>query len=191
MHQAIIPGLPDDLALRCLAELSHGYHGLLECVSKEWRNVVRSSDFSNLKSREGWCGDWLFVLTDNQTNIQWNAYDPEADRWHPLPRIPSVTCDYTHFGFSCVTVRNRFLVIGGSFCPNDASILPQENSSPTNDVMQFDPFKNQWSRLASMQTKRSDFACAAICGKVYVAGGWNSSSSGLDTAEVYDPLQDR
>ncbi|KAJ8620368.1 hypothetical protein MRB53_028897 [Persea americana] len=158
VYQAIIPGLPDDLALRCLAKLSHGYHGLVEY---------------------------------NQTNIQWNAFDPEADRWHPLPRIPSATCGYAHFGFSCVTIRNRFLVIGGHFCPNDTFIPPQENSSPTNDVMQFDPFRKQWSRLASMQTKRSDFACAVVCDKVYVAGGWNSSSRRLDSAEVYDPLQDK
>lgn len=189
-YEAIIPGLPDDLALRCLAMLSHGYHGLLECVSKKWRNAVRSSDFFQLKSGEGWCGDWVFVLTDDQINIQWNAYDPDADRWHHLPRIPSIRCGYKHLGFSCVTVHHRFLVLGGHMCPTDP-VVPHHDFSPTNDVMQFDPFKQQWNRLASMRTERSDFACAVVCGNVYVAGGWNSRSGRLDVAEVYDPLEDR
>ncbi|KAK4856269.1 hypothetical protein QYF36_015884 [Acer negundo] len=56
----------------------------------------------------------------------------------------------------------------------------------------FDPFKKHWTTVASMLTPRSHFACSVISGKVYVAGGRNSSSSnGLKLAEVYDPLTDR
>ncbi|KAK9934176.1 hypothetical protein M0R45_021328 [Rubus argutus] len=107
LHQAIIPGLPDDLALRCLAKLSHGYHGLLETVSKAWRDLIRSSDYANYKARERWCGNWLFVLTEGSKN-EWVGYDPEADRWHPLPKIPTVHAEWKHYGFSSISVCNRF-----------------------------------------------------------------------------------
>ncbi|CAF1926067.1 unnamed protein product, partial [Brassica napus] len=41
-HRTIYhPGLPDDLALRCIAKLSHGYHGKLE----GWRDLVRSDAY--------------------------------------------------------------------------------------------------------------------------------------------------
>ena len=40
-------------------------------------------NYSNYKAREGWCGDWLFPLTEGSKN-QWVAYDPEADKWHSL-----------------------------------------------------------------------------------------------------------
>ncbi|KAE8679003.1 hypothetical protein F3Y22_tig00111402pilonHSYRG00644 [Hibiscus syriacus] len=40
----VLPGLPDDLALRCLARFSHGYHGVLESVSNRWKDLVRSSN---------------------------------------------------------------------------------------------------------------------------------------------------
>ncbi|XP_010268084.1 PREDICTED: F-box/kelch-repeat protein At1g16250 isoform X2 [Nelumbo nucifera] len=190
VHQAIIPGLPDDLALRCLAKVSHGYHGLLETVSKRWRDAIHSSDYSNLKAREGWSGNWLFVLTEG-TDVHWIAYDPEADRWHPLPKLPSANPSWHHYGFSCVSVNKMFLVIGGSYAPHDP-VFPPQKPLVTNDVMQFDPFKKQWSRLANMRTARSHFACSVVFGKVYVAGGRTSSCTrGLALSEVYDPLNDR
>ncbi|XP_071725381.1 F-box/kelch-repeat protein At1g16250 [Rutidosis leptorrhynchoides] len=192
-HQPIIPGLPDDLALICLAKLSHGYYGLLQSVSKKWRDTIRSEDYANYKMSKGLCGDWLFVLTESSEN-QWIAYDPLSDRWHPLPVFsrPTHFHNWKHVGFSCVCVSNRLLVIGGSYELRN-STQPFQKSLITNEVMQFDPFTNQWSRVASMITPRAQFACNLIDGKVYVAGGRNlfSGNRGLLLAEVYDPLTDR
>ncbi|CAM8905675.1 unnamed protein product [Rhodiola kirilowii] len=186
VNEALIPGLPDDVALICLAKISHGFLGVLECVCKRWRDVIHSEDYASYKLAKGWCGDWLFVLTEGSENY-WSAYDPNADRWHTLPRMP--TCyQGPHFGFSCVSVCNRFLVIGGTYvgpCDSRLSIV-------TNQVFSFDPFKQQWNQIASMSTPRRDFACSVICGKVYVGGGCNSLfTGGLSSAEVYDPIKDR
>ncbi|KAL5700449.1 hypothetical protein ACHQM5_025890 [Ranunculus cassubicifolius] len=189
-HESTIPGLPDDLALQCLARLSHGYHGSLQAVSKKWREVLRSSDYSNLKASEGLLGNWLFVLTEGDNN-QWIAYDPEPNVWHPLPKIPRENSGWHHYGFSCVCVRGRFLVIGGSYGLHEP-VYPHQRPLVTNDVMKFDPYKQQWCRVASMISPRSHFACSVVGGKVYVAGGRTSSSTkGLSSAEVYDPLVDR
>lgn len=188
-HEFIIPGLPDDLALRCLAKISHGYHGILESVSRGWRDLLRSSEYAHCKASEGWCGDWLFVLTE-QSNNQWIAYDPDADRWHPLPKISDDYADCQHFGFSCVSINNRLLLIGGSYLPHNLS-HPHQTPFITNHVLQFDPFNKKWTNVATMHTPRSHFACSVISGKVYVAGGRNlSCSRGLALAEVYDPLTD-
>ncbi|KDP28026.1 hypothetical protein JCGZ_19106 [Jatropha curcas] len=190
VHQPVIPGLPDDLALRCLAKLSHGHHGVLETVSKRWRDLIRSSDYACYKAKEGWCGNWLFALTEQSKN-QWIAYDPEADRWHPLPKFLGDYADWHHFGFSCVCVYNRLLVIGGSYTPHDSS-LPNQKPLITDHVLQFDPFRKEWKSMAKMRTPRSHFASGVISGKVYVAGGRNSSCTrGLAYAEVYDPLADK
>uniref|UniRef100_A0A6N2MWE2 F-box domain-containing protein n=1 Tax=Salix viminalis TaxID=40686 RepID=A0A6N2MWE2_SALVM len=190
MHQPIIPGLPDDLALLCLAKVSHGYHGLLESVSKSWRDMIRSADYAHYRAKHGCCGDWLFVLTE-QSNNQWVAFDPEADRWHPLPKVSGDCSVGQHFGFSCVCVYNRLLVIGGSYAPLDSSV-PIQRPLITDNVLQFDPFKKQWTSVARMRTPRSHFACSVISGKVYVAGGRNlSCTKGLALAEVYDPLTDK
>ncbi|KAJ4722697.1 Kelch repeat-containing F-box family protein [Melia azedarach] len=189
-EQSLIPGLPDDLALRCLAKLSHGYHGLLQTVSKRWRNMICSSEYANYKAKQGWTDSWLFVLTERSNN-QWIAYDPDADRWHPLPKIVRAHDDWQHSGFSCVCVCNHLLVIGGSYAPQD-SALSHRKPIVTNEVLQFDPFTKQWTSVASMRTPRSHFACSVINGKVYVAGGRNSSSTmGLALVEAYDPVTDK
>ncbi|XP_018493112.2 F-box/kelch-repeat protein At1g16250-like [Raphanus sativus] len=192
IEQSIIPGLPDDLALRCIAKLSHGYHGTLECVSKGWRDLVRSEDYSCYKARNGWSGSWLFVLTQGLKN-RWVAYDPDADRWHPLPRNIAVQDGWDHHGFEYVCVSSCLLVIGGCYV---SSSSPREKTVVTGDVVRFDPFKKEWKRVASMRTPRAHFACAAVSGKVYVAGGRSAYSrlSNLvdsSSAEVYDPVADR
>lgn len=190
IDQPLIPGLPDDLALRCLAMISHGYHGILETVSRQWRKLFHSAEYSNYKAREGWSGNWLFVLTGASEN-QWVAYDPEADRWHPLPRIPTSHPDQEHLGFSCACVLNKFLLIGGTYGARD-QVIPHQTALTTNEVFQFDPFRKEWRNVASMRTARSHFACSVVSGKVYVAGGRNTSSGGgLALAEVYNPLTDR
>lgn len=190
LEQDIIPGLPDDLALRCLAKLSHGYLGILEAVSKRWRDVIRSIEYGNYKAKEGWCGDWLFVLTEGSKN-EWVAYDPQANKWHPLPKISISHGDLRHFGFASVSVRNRFYVIGGAYASNDPPFAHRRHMF-TSDVMQFDPFRKQWTKVASMVKPRSHFACAVVCGKIYVAGGRNLSyPRGLALAEVYDPQLDK
>ncbi|ONK67680.1 uncharacterized protein A4U43_C05F2620 [Asparagus officinalis] len=182
MSEAIIPGLPDDLAFRCLAKISHGYHGLLECVSKKWRWTIKSSDYANLKAKEGWCGNWLFACTHMGHKSQWNAYDPDANRWHPVPGFPWANYESLR-GCSCICVCKRFLVVGGCYMKGNLG---------TNNVIMFDPFKQQWSCVSSMRTARTNFASAAINDKVYVAGGNNSDSTeGLSAAEVYDPYLDR
>lgn len=99
-EQSIIPGLPDDLALRCITKLSHGYHGMLECVSKDWRDLVHSKAYSCYKARNGWSERWLFARSNNQ----WVAYDSDVDWWHTLPRNGAIQDGWDHSGFACVCV---------------------------------------------------------------------------------------
>ncbi|CAM8934910.1 unnamed protein product [Rhodiola kirilowii] len=184
VNKELIPGLPDELALLCLAMISHGYLGVLKCVCKRWRDVLRSEDYASCKSRMGRCGDWVFSWNGGTEN-QWKACDPEADRWHDMPSMPRLNDD-CHYGFSCVSASNRFLVIGGAY--------DNGNHEPIviNRVQSFDPFRQEWSEVASMSTPRAHFACSVIFGKVFVGGGWSSLfTDELSTAEVYDPMNNR
>ncbi|CAM8985270.1 unnamed protein product [Rhodiola kirilowii] len=194
VNEALIPGLPDELALICLAKISHGFLGVLECVCKRWRDVIRSEEYAFYKSGSmGRCGDWLFVLiTEDDRSRYWKAYDPEADRWHPIPSMPRVN---ELVAFSCVSVCNRLLVIGGFFLDYEyRGKIPS-----TNQVFSFDPYRQEWSEVASMSTGRASFACSVICNKVYVGGGSSSGYNSeyycphnpLSSAEVYDPMKDR
>ncbi|CAM8985542.1 unnamed protein product [Rhodiola kirilowii] len=174
--------------------------GFLEClnVCKRWKDVIRSEAYAFYKSSKmGRCGDWLFVfMEENDGSRYWKAYDPEVDRWHPIPPMPRTN---ELIEFSCVSVHNKLLVIGGfNFCYHSCGKI-----SSTNQVLSFDPYRQEWSEVACMSTGRASFACSVICDKVYVGGGYRSAykynaSMGyrrnypaLSSAEVYDPVKDR
>ncbi|KAL9670232.1 hypothetical protein QQ045_007783 [Rhodiola kirilowii] len=92
---------------------------------------------------------------------RWKAYDPEADRWHAIPPTPMPSMNgERRVGFSCVSVCNRFLVIGGLYFDCDRLVV-------TNQVFSFDPYRQEWSVLASMSTPRAKFACSVISDKVW------------------------
>ncbi|KAG6495881.1 hypothetical protein ZIOFF_043711 [Zingiber officinale] len=65
--------------------------------------VDESKYYADLKAEGGWSGDWLFVLGSNNSAM-WLAYDPDADRWRPLPQMPGPTSDEEFCRFSCANI---------------------------------------------------------------------------------------
>ena len=57
--------------------------------------------------------------------------------------------------------------------------------STVNSVSVYDLQANAWTQLASMGTARRAHASAAVGGKLYVFGGYDTGP--LTTAEIYDP----
>ena len=55
-----------------------------------------------------------------------------------------------------------------------------------NSAYVYDPQANTWTQLASMGTPRRNHASAAVGGKLYVFGGFNTGGR-LSKAEVFDP----
>ncbi|KAH0877633.1 LOW QUALITY PROTEIN: hypothetical protein HID58_065027, partial [Brassica napus] len=154
IEQSIIPGLPDDLALKCIAKLSHGYHGKLECFEVMLTRAIKLE-------MDGQGAGCLPILTTNGLLMT-------------LMLIGGIHC------------------LGTELFRMAEIIMVLHHVVVTNVVMRFDPFKKEWKMVASMRTPRTRFACAAVSGKVYVAGGCNlTQSSGVSSAEVYDPVADR
>lgn len=54
----------------------------------------------------------------------------------------------------------------------------------------YDTQKDQWSYVASMRTKRCRLGLAALNGKLYAAGGYDSLNF-LNTVERYCPVEDK
>ena len=83
-------------------------------------------------------------------------------------------------GLAAATVNGKIYAIGGS-----NSIL--NNNSVLNTVEVYDPSSDSWGAAANMSTTRSYFAAAALQGKIYAIGGFDSNSSVKNTVEVHDP----
>ncbi|KAL3655959.1 hypothetical protein CASFOL_000355 [Castilleja foliolosa] len=178
----ILPGLPDDVSMLCLALVPRSSFPAMGAVSKRWRTFIKSKEFITVRKLAGMLEEWLYVLTvDGEGNdSHWEVLDCFGNKYRQLPLMPGPV----KAGFSVVVLNGKLLVIGGY------SVV-EETSSVSADVYQYDPCLNSWTKLASMNTARYDFGCAEVDGMVYAAGGCGAHGESLSCAEVYDPDSDR
>ncbi|XP_013803469.1 kelch-like protein 42 [Apteryx mantelli] len=111
-----------------------------------------------------------------QVEAPWSMlrYDEEAQRWLPLannmpPDLVNVR------GYGSAMLDNYLFIVGGY------RLTSQEISA----AHCYNPCLNEWSQLASMNQKRSNFKLLAVNGKLYAIGGQS-----LSNVECYNPEHD-
>ena len=114
-----------------------------------------------------------FERRSGATTAAVERYDIRRDRWRRVRSMPVAVNHPT-----AVAYRGRLYVHGGYGGRRDLS-------SATRVLMRYDPRRNRWARLRSSPTPRAAHAAAVIDGRLYVAGGANSTGS-LRSLEVYD-----
>jgi N-acetylneuraminic acid mutarotase len=114
-----------------------------------------------------------FERRSNGTTAAVERYDITRNRWR---RVRSMPVGVNHP--AAVAYRGDVYVLGGYRAAGD---LKGEVSS----LFRYDPVRNRWSRLPSAPTRRAALAVGVIGGKLYAAGGANSSGA-LKTLEIYD-----
>ncbi len=105
------------------------------------------------------------------------AYDPGANRWHPVLALP-VPLHHV----AAAEVGGVLYLMGGF-----------EGSSfefATNRVWAYHPTSGQWRQRAPMPTQRGALAVAVYDKKIYAVGGFRDGHSISDFA-VYDVAQNR
>ncbi|KAI4304485.1 hypothetical protein MLD38_039986 [Melastoma candidum] len=183
----LIEGLPDAVALRCLARVPFHLHPTLELVSRSWRAAIRSSELFKARLEVGSVEDFLCVCAFDPENL-WQLYDPLREIWITLPILPSRIRHLAHFGAVCT--GGKLFVIGGGSDAVDPLTGDQDGSFATNEVWSYDPVARQWSPCAPMRVPRAMFACCILNGKVIIAGGFTSCRKSISQAELYDPDKD-
>ncbi|CAA6675616.1 unnamed protein product [Spirodela intermedia] len=175
--EGLIPGLPDELALMCLAALSHGHWG----PRMRLEEVEGRAEERGVLAAQGQGGPLRRLAVRSDGREARHALERLRPRRGPvarLPPAPGADPRSTHCGFACVALRERFLVLGGyPVRPpleehGGGGCSSYRRPAATREVMSFDPYRNRWSEVAGMRTPRCDFACSAVRGRVLVAGGW-------------------
>ncbi|XP_057445421.1 F-box/kelch-repeat protein SKIP30-like [Lotus japonicus] len=184
----LIEGLPDDVAIRCLARVPFYLHPKLELVSRSWQAAIHSPDLFKARQEVGSSEELLCVCAFDPENL-WQIYDPLRDLWITLPVLPSKIRHLSNFG--AVSTAGKLFVIGGG---RDAFVDPltgdQDGCFASDEVWSYDPVVRQWGPRASMLVRRYKFACCVLNGKIVVAGGFTSSGESTYQAEMYDPEKD-
>jgi N-acetylneuraminic acid mutarotase len=101
-------------------------------------------------------------------------YDPDADSWETLHRVPEAVR-----AGAAAAVDGVLYVIGGTTAEGNSRA-----------VYAYDPATDEWSERAPLPEPRFNHAALALDGKVYVLGGFHEGEE-RDDVFVYDPATDQ
>lgn len=176
-QSALICGLPDDIALSCLARVPRTYHGLLRGVSKGWRNLVCSELWQSYRQRHNLQETWIYALCrDKFDRVCCYVLDPSSPRryWKPIEGLPTRCTKRKGMGFE--VFGEKIYLLGGCGWSEDA----------TDEVYCYDVSINTWSEVAPLSTARCYFACEVLGEKIYALGGLGLKSCDPHSWDTYD-----
>ncbi|WZY89372.1 hypothetical protein YC2023_046107 [Brassica napus] len=176
----LIPSLPDDVALNCLARVSRCDHPNLSLVSKSFRSLPKSPLLYSIRSLANATENILYVAirVPPETGARWfTLLRRAATNSHLLVPIPS--CPFPSLvGSAYAVVGSEIYVIGGSV-----------KDVPSSSVWVLDCKFHTWRRVNNMRVGREFAAAGVIEGKIYVIGGcvvdnWARSSNWAERFDV-------
>ncbi|GMY09183.1 F-box/kelch-repeat protein SKIP4 [Fagus crenata] len=177
----LICGLPDDIALFCLARVPRKYHVNLRCVSRRWRDLVCSEEWRSYRRKHKLDETWIYAFCrDKFEQVCCYMLDPNSSGrcWKPIQGPPPRILKRKGIGFE--VLGKKIYLLGGCGWSEDA----------TNEVYCYDTSRNTWSGAAPLSTARCYFACEVLDEKIYAIGGLGSNSSNPHTWDTYDPCTD-
>lgn len=173
--EGLIPGLPEEVAFRCLLHVPRRYHRVMRRVSKLWNKLLGSEDFFNARARANLAEPWIHVLISGGTN-PWRAFDLQARRWIKFPDLPvSLYEKLSTVGSQCQVVKGKLVLCGGRL-----------QGSVAKGVLVYNVRTDHWQEGQDMPSCRADFASGVIENQLYVAGGNNGVQSRTRTMDRYD-----
>lgn len=150
VEPSLIPGLPDDVALSCLARVPRKYHPVLNCVSKRWRELVASEECASYRLSHHLEETWIYSLCrDKSEQLCLYALDPDQYRrgWRQIHGLPSSFLKRKGVGFE--VLGRKIYLFGGCGWIEDA----------TDEVYSYDASMNIWAKASPLSTARYSFQC--------------------------------
>ncbi|XP_047313800.1 F-box/kelch-repeat protein At2g44130-like [Impatiens glandulifera] len=197
MDELIIPGLPEELGLECLARLHYKTRPIASRACRRWLDLLESHQFYCLRKQLGYTNQIACLLQSlpppppeeesrkptssvSPASCELTMFDPVSREWDRLPPVPKYTNGLPLF---CqIASSEGKLVLMGGWDPVSFESL--------SSVFVYDFSTNRWRQGKDMPSRRSFFAIAAKGCRVFIAGGHDSSKKALDTAWAYDVMKD-
>jgi hypothetical protein len=186
----MIPGLPEEVAEKCLLHLPFLYHRLFRTVSSAWNRFLTESPAKPLLAPAGsgagagavaaastsFSLPFLFTFAFDPVSrrLQCQALDPFSRRWLLLPPLPGGAAAGS-FAVVGLPTRGEIYVIGG---------VEEGGDKEVRSVAVYSAVRNGWEQAAAMRTPRGYMAGGEVGGRLVVAGEDGE-------AELFDPEQGR
>lgn len=158
-HPPLISGLPDEIALLCLAWIPRRYHNILRCVSKRWKSLLGSEEFQCCRQKHNLQETWVYAICrHNNGRIGYYVFDPNSTRrcWTSLQGVPPQCLKRE--GMSFEATGSKLFVLGGCSWHEDA----------TDDVYFYDAAMNAWGKATSMPTARYVYLIYSLSRPVFI-----------------------
>uniref|UniRef100_A0ACD6AC57 Uncharacterized protein n=1 Tax=Avena sativa TaxID=4498 RepID=A0ACD6AC57_AVESA len=176
----LIPGLPEEVAEKCLLHLPFLYHRLFRTVSSNWNRFLTADTPGAAKPSSPVAATvslslpflFAFAFDPVSRRLQCQALDPFSRRWLLLPPVPSGGAAAAgSFAVVGLPSRGEIYVIGG---------VEEGGEKAVRNVAVYSAATNGWGEAAGMTTARGYMAAGEVGGRVVVAGEDGE-------AEVFDP----
>ncbi|XP_077224213.1 uncharacterized protein LOC143857656 [Tasmannia lanceolata] len=182
MEETLLPPLPNEIGIQCIARVPRSFHPNLSMVCRSWRSLLRSHLFYSTRSHLKCTQQFLYFNTKHGLTLKWYVVDicnENPRKIKPLPPFPSPI----GFGFGCVVLGPCLYVLGGRV--NDGALVEAIRSW---DMWVYDARTNRWEAGPNMMIGRMFHRATVVNGKIYVVGGDFNFSTVVDPwAEVLDP----
>jgi len=104
------------------------------------------------------------------------VHDAMSDQWTRGPSLPAAYPAVENA--AAVAYAGKLYVFGGATSAFSGAVAR---------AAVYDPGRNEWTMLASMDVPRGGATAQALGGKIYVTGGMDTNGNSLASVEVYDP----
>ncbi|CAL5039746.1 unnamed protein product [Urochloa decumbens] len=185
----LIPGLPEEVAEKCLLHLPFLYHRLFRTVSSTWNRFLTDAPAKpppHLAPASAAAASasaavsvsfslpflFAFAFDPASRRLQCQALDPFSRRWLLLPPVPGGAAAAGSFAVVGLPRRGEIYVIGG--------VEEGGDNKAVRSVAVYSAARNGWEEAAPMRTPRGYMAAGEVGGRVVVAGEDGE-------AEVFDP----
>ncbi|KAI4328414.1 hypothetical protein L6164_020771 [Bauhinia variegata] len=165
---SLFPRLDRQGSATFICRCSRSDYGSVASLNRSFRNIIRSGELYRWRRVNGISEHWVYFTCHL---LEWEAYDPNRQRWMHLPRMASSDC------FMCSDKES--LAVG-----TELLVFGRELTSHV--IYRYSLLTNSWTSGMRMNAPRCLFGSASLGEIAILAGGCDSEGRILSSAELYN-----
>lgn len=125
-------------------------------------------------------------FTHENSTTEVEEYDTKTETWTPKAKMQR---PLHNFSASFVN-SGKIYVMGGQKWKGKGGVDGGVNDRDWtfyDDVWEYDPEKDKWSRMQAMPKPKSSYGYAVVEGKIYIIAGWAGGAGDENSVHVYQP----
>ncbi|VVA95258.1 unnamed protein product [Arabis nemorensis] len=163
-----ITRLDQNALLNCLAHCSLSDFGSIASTNRTFRSLIKDSELYRLRRAKGIVEHWIYFSC---RLLEWEAYDPNGDRWLRVPKMTFNEC------FMCSDKES--LAVGTELLVFGKEIM-------SHVIYKYSILTNTWTSGMQMNIPRCLFGSASLGEIAVIAGGCAPRGQILSSAEIYN-----